>query len=53
MIDPASGPFMFETSAESWLTRAAHSGAIDSLHADLARHEVQVPSITLLERIRS
>jgi predicted nucleic acid-binding protein len=52
MLDPASGPFMFDTSAESWLARAEHSGAIDWMRAYLSRHEVHISSITVLERIR-
>ena len=52
MVDPASGPFLFDTSAESWLARADHRGATDWMRAYLSRHEVHVSAVTLLERIR-
>jgi hypothetical protein len=29
MLDPASGPFLFDTSAESWLARPGNPGATD------------------------
>src|SRR5215467_9712983 len=52
MVDPASGPFMFDTSAESWLAHDEHSGAIDWMRTYLSHHQVHVSSITVLERIR-
>jgi len=52
MVDPASGPFLFDTSAESWLARAGHLAASDWMHAYLSRHEVHVSAVTVLERIR-
>jgi predicted nucleic acid-binding protein len=52
MVDPASGPFLFDTSAESWLARSADPGAIDWMRAYLSRYEVHVSAITVLERIR-
>jgi hypothetical protein len=52
MIDPASGPFLFDTSAESWLARADDVGAKDWIRAYLSRHEVPVSAVTVLERIR-
>lgn len=52
MVDPASGPFLFDTSAESWLARAQHSGATDWMRVYLSRHEVHVSAVTVLERIR-
>ena len=52
MVDPASGPFLFDTSAESWLARAGDLGATDWTRAYLSRHEVHVSAVTVLERIR-
>jgi predicted nucleic acid-binding protein len=52
MIDPASGPFLFETSAESWLARGEHSGVIDWMRAYLSHHDVHISAITVTERIR-
>jgi predicted nucleic acid-binding protein len=52
MVDPASGPFLFDTSAESWLARSRDSAVRKWLRAYLARHQVHVSSITVLERIR-
>ena len=52
MVDPASGPFLFDTSAESWLAHGEHSGAIDWMRAYLSRHEVHVSAVTVMERIR-
>jgi hypothetical protein len=40
MVDPASGPFLFDTSAESWLGRTGDPGATDWMRAHLSRHEV-------------
>ena len=52
MVDPASGPFLFDTSAESRLARADDLGATDWMRAYLSRHEVHVSAVTVLERIR-
>jgi predicted nucleic acid-binding protein len=52
MVDPASGPFLFDTSAESWLARADHLGTTDWMRAYLSRHQVHVSAVTVLERIR-
>jgi predicted nucleic acid-binding protein len=52
MVDPASGPFLFDTSAESRLARAGDLGATDWMRAYLSRHEVHVSAVTVLERIR-
>ena len=53
MVDPASGPFLFDTSAESWLARTRHS---DSSELDGTRtyrcHPFHVSAVTVLERIR-
>ena len=52
MIDPASGPFLFDTSAESWLVRTEPSGALDWMREYLAHHEVHVSAVTVMERVR-
>lgn len=52
-LDPAWGPFLFDTSAENWLVRhAANAHVTDWLTTYLARHEIQVSAITVLERVR-
>jgi predicted nucleic acid-binding protein len=52
MVDPASGPFLFDTSAESWLGRAERPGALDWMREYLAHHEVHVSAVTVMERVR-
>src|SRR5258708_3627929 len=52
MLDPATGPFLFDTSAESWLTRSRDPAVQTWLKNYLARHPVHVSSITVLERMR-
>jgi predicted nucleic acid-binding protein len=52
MIDPASGPYLFDTSAESWLGRSSQMEVRQWMLAYLAHHEVQVSAITVMERIR-
>jgi len=52
-ISPAWGPFLFDTSAESWLQRhAGEAKAQQWLDAYLARHEMHLSAITVLERVR-
>ena len=52
-LDPAWGPFLFDTSAESWLERhSAESRVGDWLARYLTRHEMHLSAITLLERVR-
>ena len=52
-LDPAWGPFLFDTSAESWLERNADEGRVRTwLDGYLARHEMQLSAITVLERVR-
>jgi predicted nucleic acid-binding protein len=48
MVDPGSGPFLFDTSAESLLARV-HS---NWMHEYLARHQLHTSAITVLERSR-
>ena len=52
-LDPAWGPFLFDTSAESWLERNAGQGSVRQwLDTYLARHQIQISAITVLERVR-
>lgn len=52
MVSPASGPFLFDTSAESWLARTENPQAIAWLREYLTHHQVQVSAVTVLERVR-
>lgn len=52
MVDPESGPFLFDTSAESWLARTRNSQALIWMRAYLSRHQVHVSAVTVLERAR-
>jgi predicted nucleic acid-binding protein len=52
VIDPAWGPFLFDTSAESWLARTAEANARGWFGAYLSLHSVHISAITVIERIR-
>ncbi len=52
MVDPASGPFLFDTSAESWLARSRDSAVSDWFLKYLALHPVHISAVTVVERIR-
>ena len=52
MVDPASGPFLFDTSAQSWLARTNQLELLNWLQAYLSRHPVHVSAVTVLERSR-
>ena len=52
MTDPAAGPFLFDTSAESWLARTEDSAVRGWLREYLSRHPAYVSSVTVVERIR-
>ena len=52
MIDPASGPFLFDTSAESWLARTQHRRFELWLAEYLSLHRMHVSALTVVERIR-
>ena len=52
MIDPASGPFLFDTSADSYFDTALDHAALEWLRAYAIRFPVQVSVITVLERMR-
>ena len=52
MIELSSGPFVFDTSAESWLARTQQAALADWFRQYLSLHEVHVSAITVMERIR-
>ena len=52
MINPGWGPFLFDTSAESWFARVGETGAARWWREYLQRHPVHVSSITVFERMR-
>ena len=52
MINPGWGPFLFDTSAESWFARVSEPGAASWWREYLRRNSVHVSSITVFERIR-
>ena len=52
MIDPASGPFLFDASAESWLARSREPVVHNWMARYLQHHEVHVSVVTIAERIR-
>jgi predicted nucleic acid-binding protein len=47
-----SGPFLFDTSAESWFARTDNPQAIEWMRGYLSRHQVQTSAVTVLERAR-
>ena len=52
MVTAASGPFLFDASAESWLARS-HDSTVRSWFGEyLSIHQVHVSAITVVERIR-
>lgn len=52
MINPTSGPFLFDTSAESWLARAERSEVLDWMCEYLSHHEMHTSAVTVMERVR-
>jgi predicted nucleic acid-binding protein len=52
MIDPATGPFLFDTSAESWLAREENQSVAIWLRSYLRVHPIAVSAITVTERVR-
>jgi predicted nucleic acid-binding protein len=52
VVDPASGPFLFDTSAESWLARTNQAEVLNWVGSYLSRHPLHVSAVTVLERIR-
>jgi hypothetical protein len=51
MIDPA-GPFLFDTSAESWLGRATQSADLDWMREYLSYYQVNISAVSVMERVR-
>jgi predicted nucleic acid-binding protein len=52
MLDPASGPFLFDTSAESWFAKRGTAAAAEWMIRYLTHHPVHVSSVTVFERAR-
>lgn len=52
MVDAASGPFLFDTSAESWLARARDAETVGWLRGYLSHHQMHVSAVTVMERVR-
>ena len=52
MIDSAWGPFLFDTSSESWLGRQRSEAVQIWWSGYLARHQVHVSAATVIERVR-
>jgi predicted nucleic acid-binding protein len=52
LIDPALGPYIFDTSAQSWLQRSTDPAARSWFATYLQRHQMDVSSITVMERVR-
>jgi predicted nucleic acid-binding protein len=52
MISPAWGPFLLDTSAESWLARSQNSAVRAWFREYLSLHQVHISAITVIERIR-
>lgn len=52
LLDPAFGPYLFDTSAESWLERSTDSAARRWLNDYLRQHTLHVSAITVMERVR-
>jgi predicted nucleic acid-binding protein len=52
MVPPGSGPFLFDTSAESWIARSQDSALRDWFGEYLSLYPVHVSAITVVERIR-
>jgi predicted nucleic acid-binding protein len=52
MADPASGPFLFDTSAESWLARSEQPTIRAWMRAYRLRYPVHISAVTVLERVK-
>jgi predicted nucleic acid-binding protein len=52
MVDPRTGPFLFDTSAESWLVRARDAAVSTWLREYLSTHPIHVSAATVMERVR-
>jgi predicted nucleic acid-binding protein len=52
MLNPAAGPFLFDTSAESWLGRTERFEALEWMRAYLFHHEIHISAVTVMDRVR-
>jgi predicted nucleic acid-binding protein len=52
VLDPASGPFLFDTSAESWFARQKDAPAQEWWLRYLESHPVHISAVTVFERVR-
>lgn len=52
MINPAAGPFLFDTSAENWLGRAELPQVLAWMRGYLLHHEIHISAVTVMERVR-
>lgn len=52
MIEPAFGPYLFDTSAEYWLATSNDLTVRRWLAAHVQRHSLYVSAITVMERMR-
>ena len=52
MVNPASGPLLFDTSAESWLARTGRSEVLAWMREYLSHHQVHISAVTVMERVR-
>ena len=52
MLDPAAGPFLFDTSAESWLARSDCPAVLNWMREYLSHHQVHLSAVTVIERVR-
>lgn len=52
MLDPRWGPFLFDTSAESWFAREQSPAATAWRTSYLAQHPLHISAITVFERVR-
>jgi len=52
MLNPAGGPFLFDTSAESWLGRSEKPEVRQWMREYLSHYEIHLSAVTVLERIR-
>ena len=52
MCRPEAGPFLFNTSAESWLARNRTPEVQLGLATSLKMHQIAVSAVTVLERVR-
>ena len=52
MIDPAWGPFLFDTGAESWLARNEQPAIRAWMNRYRSLHPIHLSAVTVLERVR-